>query len=138
MPPCLTLSIIRYISRVKWSNPGNGVAPSPTPWCSSYWKGSLRSTSTKVANFIYLLTYSYNVRYKKNSVMCDELFIWLIGNLALLVTIATSGCKRKIDKKNLSLSSHHGLEERICFYPSGVFIASGSCSAQNTAKDSRA
>ena len=40
--PCLTLSIIRYVSRVKWSNPGKGVAPSPTPWCSSYWKGSLR------------------------------------------------------------------------------------------------
>ena len=42
MPPCLTLSIIRYGSRVKWSNPGNGVVPSLTPWCSSYWKGSLR------------------------------------------------------------------------------------------------
>ena len=25
--PCLTLSIIRYVSRVKWSDPGNGVAP---------------------------------------------------------------------------------------------------------------
>ena len=34
MPPCLTLSIIRYGTRVKWSNPGKGVAPSPTPWCS--------------------------------------------------------------------------------------------------------
>ena len=34
MPPCLTLSIIRYGSRVKWSNPGKGVAPSPTSWCS--------------------------------------------------------------------------------------------------------
>ena len=34
MPPCLTLSIIRYGSRVKWSNPEKGVAPSPTPWCS--------------------------------------------------------------------------------------------------------
>ena len=33
MPPCLTLSNIRYGSRVKWSNPGKGVAPSPTPWC---------------------------------------------------------------------------------------------------------
>ncbi len=30
---CLTLSIIRYGSRVKWSNPGKGVAPSPKPWC---------------------------------------------------------------------------------------------------------
>ena len=41
IPPCLTLSNIRYASRVKWSNPGNGIAPSPTLWCSSYWKGSL-------------------------------------------------------------------------------------------------
>ena len=34
--PCLTLSDIRYVSRVKWSNPGKRVAPSPTPRCSSY------------------------------------------------------------------------------------------------------
>ena len=44
MPPCLTLSIIRYRSRVKWSNPGKGVAPFLTPWCSSYRKGSLQVT----------------------------------------------------------------------------------------------
>ena len=30
IPPCLTLSNIRYVSRVKWSNPGKGVAPSLT------------------------------------------------------------------------------------------------------------
>ena len=30
-----------YISRVKWSNPGKGEAPSPPLRCSSYWKGSL-------------------------------------------------------------------------------------------------
>ena len=40
IPPCLTLSNIRYVLS-KWSNPGKGVAPSPTPWCSSYQKGSL-------------------------------------------------------------------------------------------------
>ena len=40
IPPCISLSIIRYISKVKWSNPGNRVAPSPTPCCSSNWKGS--------------------------------------------------------------------------------------------------
>ena len=44
MPLCLTLSIIKYGSRVKWSNPGKGVGPSPTPRCSSYRKGSLRVT----------------------------------------------------------------------------------------------
>ena len=38
IPPSLTLSNIRYVSRVKWSNPGKGVVPSPTPWCSCYWK----------------------------------------------------------------------------------------------------
>ena len=41
IPPCLTLSNIRYISRVKLSNPGKGVAPSPKRRCRSYWKGSL-------------------------------------------------------------------------------------------------
>ena len=30
------------MSRVKWSNPGKGIAPSPTLRCSSYWKGNLR------------------------------------------------------------------------------------------------
>ena len=39
--PCLILSNISYVSRVKWSNSGKGVAPSPTPRCSSYRKGSL-------------------------------------------------------------------------------------------------
>ena len=29
MPPCLTLSIIKYGSRVKWSNPGKGVELPP-------------------------------------------------------------------------------------------------------------
>ena len=42
IPPCLTLSIIKHISRVKWSNPRKGVAPSPTHRCSSSWKGSFR------------------------------------------------------------------------------------------------
>ena len=42
IPPCLTLSIITYVSRVKWSNLGEGVAPSRTPLCSSYRKGSLQ------------------------------------------------------------------------------------------------
>ena len=27
---------------MKWSNPGKRAAPSPTPRCSSYWKGNLQ------------------------------------------------------------------------------------------------
>ena len=42
IPPCLTFIIISYISRVKWSNTGKGVAPSHKPRYSSYWKGSFR------------------------------------------------------------------------------------------------
>ena len=58
IPPCLTLSIIRYGSRVKWSNPGNGVAPSPTPWCSSYRKGSLRVILDYGLTLLYLYIYT--------------------------------------------------------------------------------
>ena len=39
--PCLTLSIIRYRSRIKWSNTGKGVALFSAPRCSSYRKESL-------------------------------------------------------------------------------------------------
>ena len=41
IPPCLILSIIRYISRVKWTNQKKGVVSFPTPQCNSYCKGSL-------------------------------------------------------------------------------------------------
>ena len=66
MPPFLTLSIIRYGSRVKWSNPGKGVAPSPTPQCSSYRKGSLWVT-LDYSYQLYLLTLmsvGYRVHYQ--------------------------------------------------------------------------
>ena len=52
IPHCLTFSIIRYVSRVKWSNPEKGVASSPILRCSSYWKGGLR-----VANLYYIYIY---------------------------------------------------------------------------------
>ena len=41
MPPCLTQHYKVWI-KGKWSNPGKGVAPFPTPRCSSYGKGSLQ------------------------------------------------------------------------------------------------
>ncbi len=52
IPPCLTLRIIRYGSRVKWSNPGKGVAPSPGVVAIE--KGAFRSPSAKIAKFTYL------------------------------------------------------------------------------------
>ena len=41
---CSTISIIRYVSRVKWSNQRKWVAPSSKHRCSSIWKESLRVT----------------------------------------------------------------------------------------------
>ena len=52
---CLTLSIIRYVSRVKWSNVGKGVVTSPTPRCCSYWKGSFR-VALDYSRQLYCLT----------------------------------------------------------------------------------
>ena len=57
MTSCLALSNIRCVSWVNWSNPGKRVAPSPTPWCSSYRKGNLRVTLDYVANFTLLYIY---------------------------------------------------------------------------------
>ena len=44
IPLVLTLSIIRYRSRLKWSNTGKGVGPFPTSRCNSNWKGNFRVT----------------------------------------------------------------------------------------------
>ena len=63
MPPCLTLSIIRYGSRVKWSNPGKGVAPFPTPWCSSYRKGSLRVTLDYGRQLYFTLLFEMRITF---------------------------------------------------------------------------
>ena len=62
IPPCLTLRNIRYVSRVKWSNPGKGLVPSPTPRCSNYWKGSFL-IPLDYGRQLYFLFY-YNWRYR--------------------------------------------------------------------------
>ena len=38
---CLNTQQYKVHIEGKWSNPGKGVAPSPTLWCCSYWKESL-------------------------------------------------------------------------------------------------
>ena len=44
---------VQFKGKVEQSR--NGVAPSPTPWCSSYRKGAFGSPSTMVVNFTFLL-----------------------------------------------------------------------------------
>ena len=91
MPPCLTHSIIRYGSRVKWSNPGKGVVPSPTHRCCSYRKRAFGSLSTMVANFTFtysicavLILLSYN-HLTENLYYCYaslRVVIYLVGHEA--------------------------------------------------------
>ena len=64
IPLCLTLSIIKYVSRVKQSNPGNGIAPSPTPRCCSYWKRSLQVTFD-YGRQLYLLAIWHQIEYDR-------------------------------------------------------------------------
>ena len=59
MPPCLTLSIIRYASKVKWSNPGNGLHPPLHLSVVAIERGVFGSPSNAVANFTFLMLYSY-------------------------------------------------------------------------------
>ena len=62
IPSCLTFSVISYVSRVKCSNPRKGVAPSPKPRGSSYWKGSLRVTLDYGRQlYTYILAYKYTL-----------------------------------------------------------------------------
>ena len=58
MPPCLTLSIIRYGSRIK-SNSRKRIASFPTSRCCSYWKGSLRVTLDYGRQLYLLYIYIY-------------------------------------------------------------------------------
>ena len=86
MPPCLTLRIIRFVSRVKWSNPENGVVLSPTPWCCSYWKENLQ-----FANFTHHFSTHQNlfldVRIYDTQECCEQYWISPGGS-----TPQTSSC----------------------------------------------
>ena len=69
IPPCLTLSNISYVSRVKWSNPGKGVVPSPTPRCSSYWKRSLLVALDYGGQLYFLIIAVIIPRFKNQSTL---------------------------------------------------------------------
>ena len=60
--------------RIKWSNLGNGVAPSLTPQCSSYWKGTRLRSPTLL--FIYVR--------EKTIKVCKLLdYTWIIFRIVL-------------------------------------------------------
>ena len=78
IPLCLILCIIRYRSRVKWSNPVEGVAPSLSPKCSSYWNGSLWVT-LKYCRQLYFK--SYKVSSNSNNAITFTFRLIPLGKL---------------------------------------------------------
>ena len=78
IPPCLTLSIIRYVSREKWSNPGKELRP-PLHFCVvAIEKGAFWLLSTTVTNFTYyFFSYQQNLYepflLSKSATQTDEL-----------------------------------------------------------------
>ena len=99
IPTWLTLSIIRYVSRVKWSNPGIGVAPSPTPRCSSYWKRSLRVALDYGRQLTYI---GAHISYRRDrSSMC--------GRMVPESALARAYTQTHILSFSLSLSLSHTL-----------------------------
>ena len=102
--PCLTLRIIRYGPRVKWSNLGKGVAPSPTSQCCSYWKGSLRVT-LNYGHQLYLFTFP-----EKNSLVNKG------GNYILFLYFQTTAAILCVKILHLCLAIIINEPELICLH----------------------
>ena len=90
IPPCLTLSIKRYGSRVKSSNPGKGVAPFHIPRCSSHRKESLRVTLNYGRQLLLVFIFNWlptkpgcttNTFYNGESRTQIETYAWLFQKM---------------------------------------------------------
>ena len=95
IPPCLTLSNTRYILMVKWSNPGKGVASSPTPRCCSYWNG-VPLVTLDYSHQLYFLQKINQVNGRKVDWHFDvTIFIPSILNLVFNLLLFCANCFRK-------------------------------------------
>ena len=108
VPPCLTLSIIRYGPRVKWRNPRNGVAPSPTPRCCNYWKGSLWVTLDYGRQY-YFLTFDFGKCFRKRKRDQQPLFLFFSLRIFFTSTLAR-GLLLDFKQKQFSSGLHDSSE----------------------------
>ena len=130
MPLCLTLSIIRYRSRVKWSNPRKEVAPSPTPWCSSYRKGSLQVTLDQHHQLLLITTTNYVtalvwfglvrfygistiVGYLKPNLFCTYILeIWFLNTTSTCKQLQSQQPDTKLSVCSLYIPPHDPINEK--------------------------
>ena len=111
-------SIIRYVSRVKWSNSGKGVAPFPTPRCSSYWKERLGVTldygpqlysylrGFLVSCFSVLLLNEYLVTSVTGALILSNPWVWYCHNLQLMM---------KMKNQNITQSGTQTTGQVLCW-----------------------
>ena len=86
MPLCLTLSIIRYVSRVKWSNPWNGEASSPYLGVEAIEKGTFETPSTTVANLLVLDRNTWNHVIEQTT----SFRIWTLSLISFPATVTVA------------------------------------------------
>ena len=89
-PPCLTLSIIRYGSRLKSSNSGKESYLFLHLSVVAMEKGAFRSSSTKVANFTYIHIF---MRIHKCICICIYAYMSLSLYIYIYVHIYLHDCK---------------------------------------------
>ena len=100
MLPCLIFSNIRYVSRVKWSNPGKGVALFLIPRCCSYRKGSLlvaldydrqlylQFNNINIEQYYWILYHHYYYRIVwVKTIIIDFCSNWLLSIIYVLLKI---------------------------------------------------
>ena len=97
IPPCLTLSTIRHVSRVKWSNLGNGVAPSPAPRCCSYSKREPSGHPRLPLPTLQLYIYMNKLENFKHSISLLEGFF---SNLCDVIRVRNFLFKIEISKQS--------------------------------------
>ena len=104
--PCITLSKIRYVSRVKWSNLGKGVKPSPTSRYSSYWKGSIPiapdyGRQLYFTLYIYIYIYAW---FDNKDTFCLYNLIKIISSFLISVLISGQNLWMNLPKVSRALS----------------------------------
>ena len=105
IPPCLTPSNIRYVSRVKWSNPWKGVSSSPTHRCSSYWKGSLRVALDHSCQLYFFTIWIQIFQY-----------IWNTTNFVLGFWMREEDCY-KIERLGMEMTPQHNAKHPLKRWP---------------------
>ena len=98
IPPYFTLSIIRHVSRIKWSSPGNGVAPFLTPWYCSYNK--MEPSGCPWKQLPALVVYIYIYIYIYINIYMQFYFCWLrCSNFILHTKVSMSFNAVKFGKR---------------------------------------